>query len=95
MRKKYREKSEDLEEIKQKFEEKAVDLLKIEQILREKSTPKPMKERNRSLRKSVNGNESGKQRIIESKNNIKLNSRSHSRSTSDQVRPLSGIRRRA
>ena len=88
-------KNEELEEIKQKFEEKAVDLLKIEQILREKSTPKPMKERNRSLRKSINDNEVGKHKIGESKYNVKINSRSHSRSTSDQVRPLSGIRKRA
>ena len=88
-------KNEELEEIKQKFEEKAVDLLKIEQIIREKSTPKPMKERNRSMRKSINDNEVGKHKASESKHNIKMNSRSHSRSTSDQVRPLSGLRKRA
>lgn len=84
---------EAIQEIKQKFEEKSADLLKIEQIIREKATPKPMKERNRSTKKSINDSEISKVRATDIRN--KAFSRSHSRSTSDQVRPLSGLRKRA
>ena len=88
-----KEKSEDIEAIKQKFEEKAADLMKIEQIIREKNTPKPMKERKQSLRKSINESDSVKHKIVDSKNSIKLKSRSHSRSSSDQARPFSGLKK--
>ena len=90
--KKNRESKEDFEEIKQKLEVKAADLMKLENFTREKNTPKPMKERNKSLRKSNNDQEV-KNKIAEIKNNLKSFTKSHSRSTSEQVRPLSGIKK--
>ena len=51
-----------------------------------------MKERNKSLRKSNNDQEV-KNKIAEIKNNLKSFTKSHSRSTSEQVRPLSGIKK--
>lgn len=90
--KKNRESKEDFEEIKQKLEVKAADLMKLENFTREKNTPKPMKERNKSLRKSNNDQEV-KNKIAEIKNNFKSFTKSHSRSTSEQVRPLSGIKK--
>ena len=66
--------------------------MKLENFTREKNTPKPMKERNKSLRKSNNDQEV-KNKIAEIKNNLKSFTKSHSRSTSEQVRPLSGIKK--
>lgn len=88
-----KEKKEEIEEIKQKFEEKAVDLQKLEMVLRERSSSKAMKERNRSLRKSVVDNE-----LLKSKNpEIKRlgTGKIHSRSTSEQMRPLSALKKRS
>jgi hypothetical protein len=91
---KSREKKEDIEEIKQKFEEKAGELMRFEQILKEKSSHKPMKERNRSLRKSVAEHETSKIKANELKNSVKSLAKVHGRSTSEQMRPLSGLRKR-
>ncbi|OMJ85140.1 hypothetical protein SteCoe_13606 [Stentor coeruleus] len=88
-----KEKKEEIEEIKQKFEEKAVDLQKLEQVLKERSCSRAMKERNRSLRKSVVDNE-----ILKNKNTeVKRlgTGKVHSRSTSEQMRPLSALKKRS
>lgn len=85
----------DVEGFKQKCEENFSDLFKLEQVLKEKSTRGVMRERNRSNRKSNVETEISQIRAKEvNKASAKSLSKVHSRSTSEQVRPVSGLRKR-
>ncbi|OMJ94641.1 hypothetical protein SteCoe_2133 [Stentor coeruleus] len=89
-----KDKKEQIEEIKQKLEEKALDLQKFEQVIKEKAISKPMKERNRSLRKSFAENDIGKTKPHEVKVQKSVG-KVHSRSVSEQVRPVSAAKKRS
>lgn len=89
-----RDKKEQIEEIKQKLEEKALDLQKFKQVIKEKAASKPMKERNRSLRKSFVENDLVKNKPHEAKV-LKGPGKVHSRSASEQMRPVSVVKKRS
>lgn len=85
----------DVEGFKQKCEENFSELFKLEQVLKEKSVRGVMRERNRSNRKSNVETEISQSKVKEvNKASAKNLSKVHSRSSSEQVRPVSGLRKR-
>lgn len=90
IKKKLKGKEEAFEQIKQKIEGKSVGLHKIQKLILGEG--KSCRERSKGVRKSFNDGEAAKSRVYELKI-TKIPARTHSRSTSDNIRPRSVGRR--
>lgn len=90
IKKKLKGKEEAFEEIKQKIEGKSVGLHKIQKLILGEG--KSSRDRNKGVRKSINDGEVAKSRVYELKI-TKIPAKTHSRSTSENIRPRSVGRR--
>lgn len=86
----------DVDGLKQKCEENVYELYKLEQVLKEKAVRGVMRERNRNCRKSNVETEISQCKVKDiNRASAKNLGKAHARSSSEQVRPASAMRKRS
>jgi hypothetical protein len=93
LKKEGKENSKGFEGLRQKCEENSSELFKFGMVLKGKENQKVMREKNRNVRKSC-VEEMSQSKIKDHKSSVKSLIKVHSRSTSEQVRPSSALRKR-